>query len=655
MREKNNQPNFTILWGLNLFAFFAFSVLTFSFSTEVFATATSCDLNALQNYTFAGQAFQPQLGSRRAFCVEAKNDDEARRACSNVRGEGYRYMDPGSAQYSRSSTTDQSLGYYYCIPSTNNQVLRQAMCQQANRNNPRPNELHQYVWMNDTCQCYQKPPFEGSGLITDCSQPERIQLAEVEAPPAPVETPTEVEAEVASAPAAPQQGVMRPFLGCIEQRKSWANNCKTMANEAHTTCDSDNGNNGNTMRDIASGVLQGAGAMYTMSNANSGSQANCFKAGLVANGARLLLEQTSDKCSSKATACTDSCGNPEEKYNEFKQECSALLPAGITWEQVESNQYEVAEGAVRVVSETELAEAHEALRVSEAAVRDDYPTGAEICREAATNRKNILDELLNGVGNSLQQSMICACQTASAGTGTGDCAIPTVDACEANPNLANCNVYPPLNVCTPGAGYDAAACNCQLNPTTAGCSNQVSNGVSSFAGGAIRPASGDTVSFGALAGSGAGRAANLDLSTPSEGSTLDFSGRGGASGLAERLPGAGMGGGGSSGMGGGGGAGAGAEGEGPVVAAEPSLADNLFGQMKNFSGRFFGGGKSDKGNGGIRVNNKKSADGASRIRGRGVASSNGVGSKNMDIWRMMNMCVQGDTCKRNINNYILTP
>ncbi|AGH94779.1 hypothetical protein [Pseudobdellovibrio exovorus] len=654
MREKNNQPNFTILWGFSLFVS---AVLIFSFPFEASANGSSCDINALQNYSFAGQKFQSQLGSRRAFCVEAKDDDTARRACSNQRGEGYRFMDPGSTQYTSSATSDQSLNYYYCIPTTNNQVLRREMCNQANQNNPRPNELHSYRWINDKCQCYQHNPPEGRGLIEDCSQPDRVQIAAAEPPPPTEQNLTESdEATVASAPAVPQQGVMQRFLACVEQQQSFANDCKTVATSARTTCDPDNGSNGNTMRDIASGVLSGAGAMYTMANANSGTQGNCFKAGLVANGARLLLEQTSDKCSSEVSECNNLCGDPEEKYSEFKQACSVLLPNGIGWEQVESNNYEVAEGAVRVVSEAELTTAHEALTVANTAIRDGYRLGDEICRGDSANRKNLLDDLLNGVGNALQQSMICACQTASTGTGNGSCDIPTVNQCETNPNLANCNVYPPLNVCTPGAGYDAAACNCQLNPTTAGCSNQVSNGVSSFAGGAIRPASGDTVSFGALAGSGTSRAANLDLSTPAEGSTLDFSGRGGGSGLAERLPGAGLGGGSGGGMGGGSGGGSGEPAAGEAVVAAGEDQGGMFGQLKNTMGRFFGGGGGkSKDNGSIRVNNKKPTDGASRIRGRGVASNNGVGSKNMDIWRMMNQCVQGDTCKRNINNYILTP
>ena len=41
---------------------------------------------------------------------------------------------------------------------------------------------------------------------------------------------------------------------------------------------------------------------------------------------------------------------------------------------------------------------------------------------------------------------------------------------------------------------------------------------------------------------------------------------------------------------------------------------------------------------------------------RGLAGrASGMGSKNMDIWKMMNSCTSGDTCKSNENNYLVAP
>ena len=197
-----------------------------------------------------------------------------------------------------------------------------------------------------------------------------------------------------------------------------------------------------------------------------------------------------------------------------------------------------------------------------------------------------------------------------------------------------------------------------MNPKAAGCPGAGGTGAGSgFAGSPISPRSADTVSFASLAGGGKA-SPSIDLS----GGGLDGSGNSsqvaanarGSGGLGEQAPSVG---GGGSGGSGGGGSGAGTGGD-PLASVDGAGGDgggSLLGQLKTFASRMMGSGK-DSPNGSVKL--KKSAGDSANMdkyRPRRLASEAGVGSKNMDIWKMMNLCVQGETCKRNVNSYILTP
>jgi hypothetical protein len=234
-------------------------------------------------------------------------------------------------------------------------------------------------------------------------------------------------------------------------------------------------------------------------------------------------------------------------------------------------------------------------------------------------------------------------------TNTGDCnTIPTISDCNSNPSNPGCGVYGSLDVCTPGYTYNASLCNCQTNPKSAGCPGYVSGGLANFATGtSLRAGTGPS------AGGGGGISGNLKPSSSDinvSGSDDEVASNAQLSGISGSAPG---GGGGSPG-GGGGGVGGGAPPADPVAAApEEKGLGGLFNQAKSFMSGAFGSKKADSGNGNIKNSKNPNAADASKFRpSRRVASKSGFGTKNQDIWLMMNRCFVAESCAGNNNNFL---
>lgn len=628
------------------------AISVFVLSSEVQADVPgrgrgSCpDINTLE---FVGQHFEGSA-SLPVYCIPANTDGDAMRLCGNDdRGGGYTAVNPGNPQYitpnlgNGNNRTENTLGYYYCVPKRLNS--KAAMCRDAQR------EGYEFEWQSaqsgsgrdGDCMC-RRTNVPNSAWSLECAD-EDTAPAETAATPTPPDTPD--EPAQAAATTSGDNTRSNAFVSCVQSAAASALRCKNNAEVARRICDSQN--NQSTSGQVGD-ALGAVGSVYAQANANSGTQANCFKAGLIANGARMALNPTSESCQESIEGCSV-CG--EDKYDEFRQQCLTIL------QQTQNKTIE------QLMVEAPNSPEVTAWNENESTIRNNYSEGLSIC-QAGRDNQNKLNQLLTGLGNALQQSLVCACQTSSSALGTtavpgtpqqaqnSNCAtaIPNPDDCATNPSLPNCNLYGSMNVCTPGAGYDAAACNCQMNPRSAGCPGATTgDGVSNFAGAGLNAKPGDTVSFGALAGGGGRGGSSVDLSTPDDPAALNFGGAGDNKGGRERLPMV-SGAGGGSAAGGGGGTGAAPE-EG-VAAAPSSGLGGLMNQLKTGYARLMGGKATTNGN--IRVNKKPGAGGdLSKFRPRGLASSSGVGSKNMDIWRMMNMCVQGDTCKRNVNNYITAP
>lgn len=637
-----------------LMAFFSATYTLFT-SVEVSATPvgyyerTDCPTMDLGIF---GVQFTGSQGAP-VRCVRANNDSEGIARCGGFRTErGGRYtaVNPGNPQYGGEGTlTTSPDGYYYCVPSIDAND-KSAMCRRA-----RAPAGFTYTWDavggdgNCLCSPGAGPNREPSVTCATTATTETPDDADAAAQTSPEETTVD---QSDPTPTAVNTQQPNEFVTCVQNAARLAAICKNNADASQRECNPEAARNSTTGQ--IGDVLGAAGGMYAQANANTGAQAECFRAGVLANGAREVLNPSRESCRSSMGGCDSACG--ENKYDEYRANCGEILARtrGKNMDQLaqESGEEVSAEAA--------------AFREHDEAIRDNYSQGREIC-QVGRRSQDTLNNLLTGLGNALQQSMICACQLSSSAVSgatpttpdqanaSGCNSIPNPDECATNPSLPNCNIYGSLNVCTPGAGYNAAACNCQMNPRSAGCPGATAgDGTSNFAGSAIGTARpGDTVSFAGLAGGGGGRGGGIDLSTSEDPEQLAL-GENSINRAADALPRTpGAGGAGGAGSGGGG---APAGEAGLLVDGEPKKGlSGLLTTLTNRAGRFFGARERTNGNIRIKPGSGKSGDPSmARFRPRGLAST-GVGTKNMDIWRMMNMCVQGDTCKRNVNNYITGP
>lgn len=617
----------------------------------------------------------------KATCVIAENDAAAKNACNN-KG---RVINPGNPQYQSSIAGTRGTnpkGYYYCVGTDIRNDKRYACDTIAPNESIYKREEGQieFKWVaaskgtDGDCRCGLKGAPElgfrdcdqGLPRFPDMCAPLGLAKASDEefmemtlkqdpkasascgpmackcsdgrvfdvriakdqcAKPAEEPQPQRVSGTVA-APTAPIEDTLDATLKqCVDDWKVAANKCKTVSDEAKNVCGSaDDKKNSETSQ-----VLDAASNAYIGSKSGTGAQQECFKGGLIANYTKDLLSKKSDECTTKTDLCTAAC-KPEE-VNKEKNRCHNILQGVIQQRyggdnppENKNSQY-FSEGdnfANQLMSQ-----------------------GTNVCGEVSTKDKSMIGSALESVGKSLASSVTCMCKLSSGGTGPCDEIVPP-SSCEANPSLPGCRQYGAIGVCTPGSSYDAKLCSCQLNPKGAGCpGGSSSGGLSNFAsGGNISngtngPDIGTPISNlqasgvdSALPGNADEAAGNLKLE-PSKGGNAAAGGPGGGS----------SGGGASSG---------GAAGDGaPEEEEEKSGIGGLFGAAKSFVSKALGGSKN-KGNG--NLNDAKKKFDANKFRPiRGVASKSGVGSKNQDIWKMVNTCLYSETCASNSNSFLESP
>jgi hypothetical protein len=499
-------------------------------------------------------------------------------------------------------------------------------------------------------RCDQRLPFAAHEL-TAAAQP-RVGVAAA-APnttnpaAAPAAAPTPAAAAAAQAPG---ESTATPELeACIQEAKRDSEECNSINEEVRKVC-SEEAADGREIRNV---INAGKGA-YVASKSGSGAQQECFKVGVLASGSLELIKAAKDKCDITEKACNLKCDI--KNADEFEKKCKPIAGTGAANLALYTREYDK-------ISKT-------------------YRDGTADCKDVSdvNGGQRKLSELLSGVGNSLQASMNCMCRLSNGGSNlmtnnaTGrnqdSCNIPNPADCSVDPTLAGCNAYVGISVCTPGSGYDAKLCSCQTNPKGAGCpGGGLSGNLVGFASGAnINTAAGGGVGgdagFGSLAGN-LKASGDVDLSGVSGGDPMAA----GNLKLEETktdTANSAFGGGGT----GGGGSGSGGEGGGDPTAYNTGYEEStklfgingLFNQAKSFMSGF--GGSGNRKNNNAAATDLKNVSGANKkptikmdqFRPRGMAASDSdLGRKNMDIWRMMNMCTSGENCKSNVNNYILEP
>lgn len=434
----------------------------------------------------------------------------------------------------------------------------------------------------------------------------------------------------AASPTTTVTSAQATVIQCINSELANSSTCRRNSSTARDRCRQVNQEN--RPMDAIGGVL-GAGAdMNTMMRAGTGAQGNCMRASMMAMGAREMISSMGEKCDADVGACKESC--KEDSYDMFIERC--FSNNNISLESLQN----------RPETDPVLT----AYREHNPTIRDNYSVGVNVCYRDLPQAQSDYGNLMTGLGNSLQASMQCACQTSNAAG--ADCqAVPNINNCSTTPGLPGCDVYGPLGACVPGAvGYDAKTCNCLQNPAATGCASAGGTTPASLFGGNLRaaPAAGGAFVGGGAPAGGTGRASNLDLSSSAESIQANLAG---ASGTGVTTSGGGSYG---SNVSGGGGNGSAPE-EAAAAGAPPEAGlSGLFNQAKNAVMNALGKGPN-------RFNRlgAKSPAAAANMKKfkplRGIANSEGMGSRNMDIWKMVNMCANGETCASNRNNYMMAP
>lgn len=629
----------------------------------------------LENLTFVGRHFESAgygtVDGRHYVCVNAGDDSAANSACGGD-ASPYTAVNPDNPQYglvsfgsSNAQRAVSSRGWYYCVPKSFRNSSgatvsngKPAMCGEANDNTDyNPNRMYTFQFQHASgrrdgdCQCYLNATASaprGQAQL-DCSQPEVRDLANGGTP---ARTQDATEPSNSDTPTSASAATSADFTRCVDQAKSSAALCKIQAQSAQHDCNPSNVQ----VSDPASAAAGAAGSLasvYAQMNAGTGSQSSCFTAGLLSNAARMAASQANDSCKDNVSLCTNTCGQDEgAKYEEFRQCATKLLKP---------------DGQAYSPEELETGTTQEAryYQAAQQQVHDDFQTGRQICQRDGAAKQDVLNNMLYGVGNALASSLRCACQLSSSATvstaktttgatqgGCNAANIPTAQDCTLNPSLSGCQVYSELSVCTPGSSYNAALCRCQTNPSADGCSKVTTTGtVASMAGSAVK-AGGYAGTNGFTIPPSSGSANNLDLSGGSDSSGIGLQAKSPGGVAGSRQPYVGGGSGGDSGGGRGG------VPNGATAMGAGKDDNGILGGLMNAikTGARTLGFSRDQKNGNYRDarnGNKGSGDG---FRPRGLAGNNsGMGGKHMEIWTMMNRCMQAETCPSNTGQFILTP
>lgn len=613
----------------------------------------------IENFTFVGFHFAGE-----AECVNASNDRDAKVACAKL-SPSYTAVNPANPQYGTSimeARDGNSWGYYLCIKKT------PTLQEFADRNDVSVAELERAgltsAMLNDKaslcrniapslspwrtvagapldfrfstsgntdgdCQC-RLPP---DGPWQNCDRtPPASALVATQVPVTPVEPSAPLPVDTS--------GVTARLNSCIERYTTASEQCKEEAQKAVDACDErnpDNVGNRNSGIRTAAGVTEIMGQVYNMQNRASGAQAECFRAGAAANTASTAIRGMQEQCSRDSGRCQALCrgANGKTKEEEFREVCAREI--GKTAEALGAEQTPDAA----------------AFNAGAEAIREKSTEGLNLCTGEVKKKSDTLSNLLSGVGRALQASVQCACETSSGGTNCRN--IPSVQDCTAIPQPAGCGTYESMATCSVGSGsYNAKTCSCMQNPAAPGCGGG-SNAVSSFSGppiaGNIARGADGGVSFGS--GGGGGRASGLSLGGGTTETDSDLSFLGGAKPSGSGGSNASVGGGGAP-AGGGAPNGDSAAKEGSMPLDEEKGLAGIFSAAKTFMSNALGGKKpasKDSSNGALA---KPDMGKFKPLRGL-AGKTSGMGSRNMDIWKMMNACSSGDTCKSNEGNFLTTP
>jgi hypothetical protein len=663
---------------------------------------TNCP--GIDSISFVGLKFIGQ-----ATCVAASNDTRADGLCN-----AGRHVNPGNPQYGGTgSLTSNNVGYYYCVPDdprnrkenmcrnlanlyhpylsfeyrrvgsgtdgncwcgyngqmqecNNIQQISQAALASACSGAQNPN-VYNRAWTAEQAATefmngqVRSLTVAGSdfGMPVDklyckCNQnaPEADRDTWVTAPATATScgnTGATIAAATASGTTTATATQQQEFDRCLADYRQRAMDCQSQANTARDTCREKMERAQNSPLNMAGSMVGALGQVGMAANAGSGNQQNCFGAGVGMMGVREALRAGRESCQSEFANCENTC--KQENMDRMLTECPAKLRDPVTNQPMTQAQL--------IQRGDENAQRFQSSREEFQRMANE---GRQICTRDAGGANQDMSRLMNGLGNSLQGSMQCACNFSSANSSTNtNCnQIPTIQSCETDPTLPNCQLYGGLETCTPGsASYNQQQCNCMQNPGSCTTANGTPP-PSLFGGNLKNPLNPSGVNgfAGNIAGGGAGGGrGGYDVGSDPAGDAQAMLGRPEFAGGARGGAGGGAGGGGMGAPGGGAG---GPTGENPagVAVQEKGLA-GLFNQAKTALAGALGLGKGGPAAKNAAPGRPGAKEDLTKFKPRNLASTgrNGIGTANMDIFGMIKMCAQGETCETNRpkSAWILTP
>lgn len=347
-------------------------------------------------------------------------------------------------------------------------------------------------------------------------------------------------------------------------------------------------------------------------NAGTGALDACTRMSTLGTGVLEALSFLKQNCQKQLNACKQGCEDVkslvEKSDEDYIKECEAKFAA----------------------SEKRFSSEHRSLLITTLAVEKQQTGGADdFCKSNVEFADSQFGDFLDKLATSVQKADICRCQLTAASINPETCeSIVTPLTCIENPNAKGCSMS------TVGCAPNSTIGGCKLN---ANPTQVAGSGVRAPISGFASPGIGSGGSGGLASGKATIDTSGLDGlyddTRPSASATATAD-AGSPFGAAQSVGAGGAGGGG--GGGGGDGEGGGGDGEGDGKGGLSAFFQNAKGSIANM----FGGSTGDRGAAAKKGNNKAYKNDVNGFRPkaavRGMANSNEFGSKNRDIWKIMN-------------------
>ena len=387
-----------------------------------------------------------------------------------------------------------------------------------------------------------------------------------------------------------------PATSCIADLKKKINQCKEKGISAVQKCQKDNTSTNEIWGNASQLLKLGEMVLKKKCMAGESPAECCLQTGFLATGAYSGMDLLKQGCDAEAKTCADECEEAKTAIANISSSCAS-----------ETNGSEKAIATMKAEVET---------------LKEELNKGLKACTVTAKSNAEILKNAMSGADNAAQQAAQCHCQLTAGQqmTAEGKCEdIQGPEYCAEHPGDVNCPAVVDSTIPYVPPGGELAPPGKITNP----------NGPSSVAS-AFSPID---VGGPSLKGGG-GSIGKIDMGSELSGPISGDK----SAGNADSPFGAAAGGGGG---GGGGGFPSGSDG-GPRAGGEPEEKSGIAGFFNSLKGglaNVLGG--SGKPTDGKNYRDKVTGQGlnpeAWRPPGlRGIAGGQGIGSRNMDIFKMIN-------------------